>query len=272
MALVFKAAELKDGVTENTFQCIRDGLTIRGTEYRPEGDNLPIAIVSHGFMGYQDTVKYYTSVLAGMGYAAYCFDFNGGGIVGKNISDGKTTDMSVLTEIEDLETVIDYVSSLPYVNKNKILLMGCSQGGFVSALVAAKNKFSVEKLVMFYPAMSIPDDARAGRMILATFDPNNVPDTFACGPMQLGKRYVTDVINMDAFEEIKGYKGEVCIVHGTDDKIVNVAYAKRSKDTYEANSEDDGRVQLHIIDGGEHIFSPEHDVIAVEKLKEFAKI
>ena len=36
------------GVTESSFSCVRDGLTIRGTEYRPEGENLPIAIVSHG--------------------------------------------------------------------------------------------------------------------------------------------------------------------------------------------------------------------------------
>ena len=45
--------------------------------------------------------------------------------------------MSVLTEVNDLETVIDYVSTMPYVNKDKIFLMGWSQGGFVSALVAA---------------------------------------------------------------------------------------------------------------------------------------
>ena len=37
--------------------------------------------------------------------------------------------------------------------------MGCSQGGFVSALVAAKNNFPIEKLVLFYPALCIPDDA-----------------------------------------------------------------------------------------------------------------
>lgn len=268
MAFVFKGPELNEGVKESTFECKRDELTIRGTEYRPEGDNLPIAIVSHGFMGYQDTVKYYTSVLANMGYAAYCFDFNGGGVAVKSISDGKTTDMSVLTEIADLEAVINYVSSLPYVNKDKILLMGCSQGGFVSAIVAAKNKYAVDKLALFYPAMSIPDDARSGRMILATFDPKNVPETFLCGPMELGRRYVTDVIDMDAFKEISGYKGKVCIVHGSADKIVNVSYSERAAETYKNSGAD---VFLHIIDGGEHVFSGEYDEIATQKLKEFVE-
>ena len=35
---------------KNKFECKRDGLTIRGIEYKSEGNNLPIAIISHGFM------------------------------------------------------------------------------------------------------------------------------------------------------------------------------------------------------------------------------
>ena len=80
----------------------------------------------------------------------------------------------------------EYVRNLSYTDSEKILLMGCSQGGFVSALVAAKNNFPIEKLVLFYPALCIPDDARAGKMMMAKFDPQNVPDTFRCGLMKLG--------------------------------------------------------------------------------------
>ena len=47
-------------ISVTTFECQRDNLTIRGTEYRPQGENLPIAIVSHGFMAFQDTVRHYT--------------------------------------------------------------------------------------------------------------------------------------------------------------------------------------------------------------------
>ena len=94
--------------------------------------------------------------------------------------------MSVLTETKDLKAVIEYVRNLSYTDSEKILLMGCSQGGFVSALVAAKNNFPIEKLVLFYPALCIPDDARAGKMMMAKFDPQNVPDTFRCGLMKLG--------------------------------------------------------------------------------------
>lgn len=271
--MIFKKPVLSDGITESTFECKRDALTIRGTVYRPKEDHLPIAIVCHGFMAWQDSVKHYAAFLAEMGYAAFTFDFCGGSAMcGK--SDGKTTEMSVLTETKDLEAVIEYVRNLSYTDSEKILLMGCSQGGFVSALVAAKNNFPIEKLVLFYPALCIPDDARAGKMMIARFDPQNVPDTFRCGLMKLGRCYAMDVMQMDAFAEIKNYAGRVCIVHGTKDKIVDVSYANRAAEAYKSTMpigmQESKRVQLHFIDGGGHMFSKKHDVIAMKLLKEFA--
>lgn len=270
--MIFKKPVLSDGITESTFEC-KDGLTIFGTIYRPKGDHLPIAIVCHGFMAWQDSVKHYAAFLAEMGYAAFTFDFCGGSAMcGK--SDGKTTEMSVLTETKDLETVIEYVRNLSYTDSEKILLMGCSQGGFVSALVAAKNNFPIEKLVLFYPALCIPDDARAGKMMIAKFDPQNVPDTFRCGLMKLGRCYAMDVMQMDAFAEIKNYAGRVCIVHGTKDKIVDVSYANRAAEAYKSTMpigmQESKRVQLHFIDGARHMFSKKYDVIAMKLLKEFA--
>ena len=250
------------GITESEFSCQRDGLTIRGTEYRPEGDHLPIAIVSHGFMANRNSVREYTQLLADKGYAAYCFDFCGGCLRGGK-SDGKTTEMSVLTEVKDLEAVIRYTRSLPYTS-NKLLLMGASQGGMVSALTAAKPENDVGKLVLFYPAFCIPDDARAGKMMFAKFDPNNIPQRINCGPMKLGKCYPTDVIEMGPFPEIQGYKGPVLIVHGTNDRIVSIDYAQKAQTAY------GDACTLKIIPNAGHGFSKEHDQLAQSYLREFA--
>lgn len=84
---IFGKPKLKEGITQSTFSCKRDGLTIRGTEYRPQGENLPIAIVCHGFMAFQDTVRQYAILMAELGYASYCFDFCGGSVI-KGKSDG----------------------------------------------------------------------------------------------------------------------------------------------------------------------------------------
>ncbi len=259
---LFNKKKLPEGISERFFECKRDDLTIRGTEYRPEGENLPVAIVCHGFMAFQDTVRRYAQTLATLGYAAYCFDFCGGCVV-KGKSDGATTAMSVLTEVRDLEAVIEYAKSLPYTG-SELLLMGASQGGFVSALTAAKHPGLVEKLVLLYPALCIPDDARAGKMMFAKFDPNNIPERVKCGPMKLGRCYVADVIGLDPFEEIKAYEGPVMIIHGTKDSIVNIDYARRAEKAYP-------NAKLHIIDKARHGFRGKVDALAMEYLIEFAK-
>lgn len=256
-------------IQKSRFSCVREGLTIRGNEYRGIGEKLPIAIVCHGFMANQGTVKHYAKFLAERGYASYTFDFNGGCVAfGK--SEGKTTEMSVLTEVKDLLTVIDYASGLPYTDETNITLMGCSQGGFVSALTAAGLKDRISKLVLFYPALCIPDDAKSGKMMFAKFDPKNIPDIIRCGPMKLGRCYAEAVIDMNPYEEIIGYRNDVLIVHGTADKIVNIKYAKQAAKAYrEADSS--RKVAYYEIDGGTHMFSKKHDRIAMQYLDEFCR-
>lgn len=258
----------KGSIILSEFQCQRDSLTIRGTEYRPansEKTKYPVAIVSHGFMAFQDTVRQYARALAEEGYAAYCFDFCGGSVI-KGKSDGRTTDMSVFTEVRDLEAVMGYACTRPYNDPAKLLLMGCSQGGFVSALTAAKYPDLVSQLVLFYPALCIPDDARAGKMMFARFDSQNIPERFRCGPMKLGRCYAADVINMNPYEEICSYKGEVLIVHGTRDRIVSPDYSRRAETVYRQAG---AQVQFKIIDGASHGFRGRHDRKAIELLKEF---
>jgi len=257
----FRRTKTAEPFAERLFECVRGKLTIRGTEYRPAGENLPVAIVCHGFMAFQDTVRQYAKALARLGYCAYCFDFCGGCVV-KGKSDGKTTDMSVLTEVQDLEAVIAYAQSLPYTG-DKLLLMGCSQGGFVSALTAARHPEAVSGLALFYPALCIPDDARAGKMMFARFDPGNLPKVIRCGPMKLGSCYPAAVMDMDPFKEIHPYAGPVLIVHGTKDKIVHPDYAIRAAQTYE-------HAQLIFIEGGAHGFSRRHDEQAIAHLTGFA--
>lgn len=242
------------------FECFRDNLKIKGVIYKPCGNNLKIIIVSHGFMANMMTTKYYARHWARMGYCALAFDFNGGGIGSK--SSGKTTDMSVFTEVEDLKAVINYAKSLPYTDENSVTLMGCSQGGFVSAITAAQLQDKIEKLILFYPALCIPDDARSGKMMFAKFDPDNIPQRIPCGPMTLGKRYVQDVVDLDPYQIITRYKGPVLIVHGTSDAIVNLDYAVKAQKLYE-NS------KLVIIEKGTHMFVGRADKKAIKAVEKF---
>jgi len=106
------------------FSCQRDSLTIRGNVFRRETGVLPAIIICHGFMANQRTVRHYAKFLASLGWAAFTFDFCGGGLWSS--SDGKHSEMSVLTEVEDLKSVIKYVKQRNDVDAEHISLMGCS--------------------------------------------------------------------------------------------------------------------------------------------------
>ena len=255
-------------VEREGFSCERDGLTIKGTVFLPKGKtDCPIAVISHGFMANQMFSQIHAQNLAKMGYAAFCFDFCGGTLVGS--SDGDSTDMSVLTEAEDLKAVIEFAKEQSYTDENELVLLGCSQGGFVSAIVAAEMKEEVDALILLYPALCIPDDARSGEMMFAKFDPQNVPETFWCGPMKLGRRYVTDVIEMDPYEIIHQYTGKVLIIHGNQDETVDISYALRAVETYSQAGAD---VEMKIIDEGGHMFfRPIHAYKALGYIREYVR-
>lgn len=147
--------------------------------------------------------------------------------------------------------------------------------GLKICLVFGKRRKLGISVFLFYPALCIPDDARAGKMMFAKFDPADIPEIVNCGPMKLGKCYVTDVINMDPYEEIKDYFGDVLIVHGTEDNIVKLDYSKKAYEAYLHNgaseAESERRVELKIINGGQHGFTKKHDVIAIDMLKRFVQ-
>lgn len=247
-------------MTKEAFSCTRGGLTIRGHVFREAAGVRPAVILSHGFTANEKTNFKYAKVLASLGFAAFTYDFCGGGIRTK--SDGRTQDMTLFTEVEDLCAVLDAVRARPDVDPRHITLLGCSQGGAVSALVARKRPGDLEKLVLFYPALCIPDDARAGRMMFAKFDPSNLPEILARFPMKLGAGYARSVLDVDIFQEIGGFDGPVLLLHGTKDKIVDISYARRAKSCYADCS-------YHEIEKGKHGFRGKYDREAIALLSAF---
>lgn len=226
----FSSDNNKPRIEKESFEISSQGCQLRGFILRPIIDRkLPTVIVSHGFGDSTRGTKKYAEIFVEEGYAAICFDFC---MSGSGKSSGSSLGMSVLTEKVDLINVLDYVKTLDFVDTDRITLVGCSQGGFVSALAAVERENEIERLIMFYPALCIPDDARRGQMINAKFDPNNVPDRLRALFVKLSSKYVLDVINMDPFKEICSFKKPVLIVHGVKDKLVDISYSRRACEGY----------------------------------------
>ena len=237
----------------------RDGLKIRGHVFGAEEGPRPAVILSHAFLANERMCHGYAELLAEMGYLAVTFDFCGGGVVCS--SDGRPQDMTLFTEKADLLAVIRGVKqrfSPLYVS-----LLGCSQGGLVSGLTAADPEAEeIRRLALFYPALSIPDDARRGRMMTYRFDPDNIPELLGSFPMKLGGDYARTVMDLDPFEALKAFTGPVLLLHGTADTIVDIAYSRRLKELYP-------NCRYEEIEGGGHMFQGKADLQARALLREF---
>ena len=258
-------------IDKTPFSCKRGELTIRGHIYRAQPEsrdtlnssNRPVIILSHGFLGNGEQNSHYAEILAKLGYIALTFDFNGGGPA--STSSGKSIDMTVLTEKEDLLAVIKYAESLKDVDTNNISLMGFSQGGFVSALTAAELKDHIKQLVLFFPALSIPDDARRGKMLMMNFDPNDIPPVICQEPMVVGRNYALTAQKLDPFKEISGFIGRTLIIHGTADDAVSIEYSRKAKNVYK-------NLVYKEIEGAGHGFGGEADEEAIRLLTDFCRI
>ncbi len=252
-------------LTERVFSCQRGSLTLRGRRVMPRtGRARGCVILSHGFLANQRSMLGYARCLARRGWMAYCFDFAGGGLGSR--SDGKLRDMTVLTEVEDLLAVMDFVRQDAGAAGERPVLLGGSQGGFVSALTAARCPERVARLVLLFPALCIPDDARRGQMMFFRFDPAHIPETISAGPLQLGHDYPACVLGMDPLREIAGYPGRVLIVHGDADDLVPLRYSQAAREAYASAGAD---CTLAVIPGGGHGFGRAADRQARQAIVSF---
>lgn len=210
----------------SSFCCQRERFTIRGFEYRGKENNRIPVIISHGFLSNQKRMKEYAKRFAMEGYVVFTYDFCGGALGGK--SSGKFYDMSIDSEKDDLKAVIQYVEALSYIDKEKLVLFGESQGGFVSCLVASEQKEAVDTLMLLYPALCIPDDARKGKMLMMEFNPEDIEGTMKSKPFRFSPQYPLSAINIKIFEKIEHIEQPIFIVHGSADNIVDITYAQNA--------------------------------------------
>ena len=202
--------------------------TLFGQLLIPQGASgkLPTVVVSHGLNSNGKNAKDLVGMsLAMSGFQVYCFDFYGGSL--RSASGGKMWDMTVFTEKADLEAVIEKIKTLDTTDTDKLFLLGESQGGFVTAITAAEHP-EVKALILYYPALCIPEDARKRHG-----SKEKIPKRENFGGSQLGRAYSESVWDYDVYRVIGAYKGPVLIVHGDNDKAVNISYGKKAAEVYE---------------------------------------
>jgi hypothetical protein len=231
--------------------------SIYGVAYLPDAESpVPLVIISHGLGITHESVSEYARFLASHGIAAYTPDFRGGSTMSR--SDGETTEMSVMTEADDIEAVMAAASGWEFFDQENLYLMGESQGGAASAVVAARRPGDVDKLVLLYPAFVIPDVVHESYESL-----DALPETFSMfGWMTLGRVYGEDVWDWDFEADARSYPNPVLIIQGTADLVVPPAYAERADAAYPDS-------QLHMLEGAGHGFYGSEEDTAKQYALEF---
>ena len=224
----------------------RDGLKLTA-KYEEAGKS--IVVMSHGFtadLGYKEDSNYkvLSELLNKEGYSTLRYDFNGHGK-----SDGTQEDMTVMNEVHDLFAVLQYVQKLGYKD---IYLLGHSQGGVVSSMVAGYYHDLIKGVVLMAPAATLKDDAIKGTCMGVTYDPQNVPEVVVLPIWRLGSNYIRIAQTLPIYEVASQYKGPVCLIHGLADMIVDPIASKRYHEVY-ANS------TLHLIEGENHNIKEKRD-------------
>lgn len=238
---------------ENTYQpqeieCQNGDKKIYGVLYQPKTeDRVPLIICSHGFALTHESLAFFGEDFREYGVAVYCFDFCGGSEESK--SDGSMLDMSLMTNVSDLNAVLDMVKSWDFIDQNRIVLLGYSQGGAASAIVASQRNTEVAGLVLLAPAFNIPNIARErcqeyenGAML---------PDTFDHMGHIVGRRYFEDVLQYDIYQDIRKYQNPVLLFQGTEDKSVPIWYSEYAARVYR-------NVEYIRLSGAEHNLMATH--------------
>ncbi len=236
-----------------------DGKDVYGKIYYPadlaKDQKCEAVILSHGYNGCNADFTNECTKLAQQGYVAYAYDFCGGSIRSK--SSMKTTEMTIFTEKEDLLAVYNDISSLDMVDSSHVYLMGGSQGGLVTTLATEELQDKVAAMILYYPALNIPDDWRNNFKSEA-----DIPEENEFWGMTLGKRFFTSIRDYHTFDNIGTYKGNVLIIYGDQDPIVPSGAMDKAVEAYE-------NIEYVVLESEGHGFSPEGGKKAINKVIDF---
>ncbi|MDE7330007.1 MAG: alpha/beta hydrolase [Clostridia bacterium] len=121
-----------------------------------------------------------------------------------------------------------------------------------------------DKLILLYPALCIPDDAKLGKMLFIRFNPKDIDNTLKCKIFRFSPEYPKSAINIDVYGIIEKISAPILIIHGNNDKIVNISYAEKAVKTAKSG-------KLSVLAGAGHGFNKRQIKTANKTMDVFLK-
>lgn len=224
-----------------------NGYTLRGFLHRPDdaAGKIPMVLFYHGYSATKCNFPFpeASRALEKLGIASLRFDFMGTGD-----SDGRFQDMSVETEINDGIAILRYAQNLPFVDIDRIALVGASYGGLVASIVAGRHSEDVKALCLWAPAVIAIQEAREGHAQGTDISSALTAGVADINGLLIGKRFVEDARKLDFPAEASPYKNRVMLIWGGNDPIVPPAIVSKVAGVY------GDRLEKCMIAGVGHMF------------------
>jgi len=227
-----------------------DGLSLTGIWHLPEEESTRVIVLAHGITVDKDENGIFIQLadrLVQKGFVVFRFDFRGHGE-----SKGKSVDMTVMGEVEDLESAIEEVKKKGYTT---IGLLGASFGGGIATLYASKHQKDIVALCLWNPALNydhtflnptspwVRDQKEHMRKDIL----EKGWTTLGSKNFVIGKALFDDMARLKPFEALKNITIPTLFLHGTNDTKVSFEDSKEY-----INLLSNGK--LVIFDGAEHGF------------------
>lgn len=216
----------------------------------------PAVIMFHGLMGSANQPhRIFVDLadkLAQAGIISLRLDFRGRGD-----SEGNSIDVTPTSDVHDARCALDYLLSLPEVDKKHIALVGISWGGDIAAYLA-----------QFYPDTaaivcwsSLPSVTHSWKPRLQEFNGRQAAENWA---YLVSKEFYEEVNQFDCLSPLKQTGAKVLIVYGSGDESIPA----RAIQSLQTELEQAG-IELDVISiaDADHIFmNIRHRQTVLEKL------
>ncbi len=251
---------------QKAVEIVSQGKVLRGMLHTPENmmGKVPAVLLFHGFTGNSMEPHFVfvklSRYLEKIGIASVRFDFAGSGE-----SDGDFIDMTMSNELSDAHNILDFVKTLDIIDNNRIGLIGLSMGGAIASMLAGQRNSEIRTLCLWAPAGTMADTV-SERYVGERLPEMTEKGWLDIGGLALGLDFLKDISNLDIYQRAAGFDKSVFIIHGELDQTVPIKASEMYLDIYGY------RAKLHIIKGGDHLFSSLRiEAEVIEKTAEFLK-
>lgn len=217
-----------------------------------KSEKLPVFLYCRGGMGKIGRVKlHWIEQFAAQGYVVFAPSYRGN-------EGGEGRDEFGGAEQEDVESAISLLRSLPFVDSNRISVMGFSRGAINAARTAAENT-GIYKLVLWSGVSDLAqtyeeriDLRRMLKRLLGGTPSRNPAAYLSRSPLHMADRIRCPVL----------------IMHGTEDRQVDYSHGRNM---YAKLKQSGAKADMHSYQGyGHHFPLPIHEA-AVERMFDWLK-